>query len=75
MAKQKEMRQRSLRRRAFGARQAATAERNMGIPRPSKRGRRRPGTSTQNGADMDNVDRGKDWPEIEELDSLGFTKG
>jgi hypothetical protein len=29
-------------------------------------------TSTVEGADMDNVDRGKDWPEIEELDSLGF---
>ena len=28
-------------------------------------------TSTVEGADMDNVDR-SDWPDIEELDSLGF---
>ena len=47
-----------------------------GFPKPSKKGDDGvSGTSTQNGTDMDNVDRGKDWPEIEELDSLGFTKG
>ena len=47
-----------------------------GFPKPSKKGDDgASGTSTQNGADMDNVDRDDDWPEIEELDSLGFTKG
>ena len=46
-----------------------------GFPKPSKKADDgASGTSTQNGADMDDVDR-SDWPEIEELDSLGFTKG
>jgi hypothetical protein len=44
-----------------------------GFAAPSKKGDDGvSGTSTQNGADMDRVDRGKDWPEIEELDSVGF---
>jgi hypothetical protein len=43
-----------------------------GFPAPSKKGDDGvSGTSMQNGADMDGVDR-SDWPEIEELDSVGF---
>jgi hypothetical protein len=29
-------------------------------------------TSTVQGAGMDDVDRGKDWPDVEELESRGF---
>ena len=55
--------------------QAAAADLNMGIPQTLKKGDDgASGTSTQNGTDMDDVDR-SDWPDIEELDSLGFTKG
>jgi hypothetical protein len=44
-----------------------------GFPAPSKKGEDGVSTtSTHNGADMDGVDRGKDWPDAEELDSLGF---
>jgi hypothetical protein len=43
-----------------------------GFPEPSKKGDDGvSGTSTHKGADMDDVDR-DDWPEIEELESLGF---
>lgn len=43
-----------------------------GFPPPSKKADDGvSSTSTQHGTDMDDVNR-DDWPEIEELDSLGF---
>lgn len=44
-----------------------------GFPKPSKKGDNGVSSATtQNGAGMDRVERGKDWPEPEELESLGF---